>query len=415
MLRAVPDDIRRDAPAVPASSGRLASSRARRRARSQAARWRRRLLGGFAAVLVAVLVAAGAGWWYLNYELDQAHRVHVATGLLGPTRPGAPFNVLLIGSDSRSFVSNSAEAGAFGSGSVVTGQRSDVIIVARIVPATNQVFLLSIPRDTYVDIPGHVQYISGPNRVNAAFNSGPGLLIETLRKDFGITVAHFAEINFAGFQSMVDAVGGIRIDFPYAVEDAYTRLSVQRTGCQLIMGGNALAYVRSRHLYYRRDGVWTPDWGSDWSRIRRQDVFFHALADRVRSELSNLGAMTSLLGAVVRNLTVDSTMTNSFLIHLTLELRHATSGSIHSEVLPTIPYVTSDGADVLLPAQPYDRQMIARFLAIGEPRHRTAGAPPATPGSTPSSTLAPSTTTTTAPSSSVVFDSQPEPWNGTPC
>ena len=398
--------------------------RAARRARTRGQRWRRRIIGAFAAVLIAIPAAAGASWWYLNYKLDQAHRVHIAKGILKRAKPGAPFNVLLIGSDSRSFVNTPGQANRFGSGSVVTGQRSDVVIIARIVPATKQIYMLSIPRDTWVNIPGHVQYISGMNRINAAFNSGAGLLIRTLRADFGIPIEHFAEINFAGFQSMVQAVGGIRIDFPYPVEDAYTGLSVQHTGCQLISGGNSLAFVRSRHLYYKQNGVWQPDYGSDWSRIRRQDVFFHALLDQVKSKALDLPAMTALLGAVVKNLTIDSTFTNTELIKLAWDFRHTSTSSIHTEVLPTVPDVLPSGADVLLEAQPYDSQMIAKFLAIGV-THRAAASTTTTTtiasggsGSSTSSTTtstSTTTTTTTTPSSSVVFDNQPEPWNGTPC
>ncbi len=397
-------------------SSRAGRRRARRAARTPAQRWRRRLAGGIGAVVLLALVAGGAAWWYLNHELDAARRVTIGRGILHVSKPGAPYNILLIGSDTRKFVNNPKQAQAFGSGSVVTGQRSDVIIIARVIPAERRIYMLSIPRDTYVHIPGHVQYISGMNRINAAFNEGPGLLIETLRRDFGIPIDHFAEVNFAGFQGMVDAVGGIRIDFPYPLRDAYTGLGISHTGCQLISGGNALAFVRSRHLYYRQGGVWTPDYGSDWSRIRRQDVFFHALLDQVKQKATNLVAMNDLLGAVVHNLTVDSTMTNSMLINLALQFRHVNAGAIHTEVLPTIPDVLPSGADVLLPAKPFDNKMVASFLALGTGRHhRPRPTATSSAGSTTPTTTAPVTTTTAPSSSNVVFDNQPEPWNGTPC
>ncbi|MGO9198529.1 MAG: LCP family protein [Acidimicrobiales bacterium] len=392
-------------------------------------RWRRRVLATFGALLVAIPAAGGAGWWYLNYRLGQVHHVKIASGLLHVSKPGAPFNILLIGSDSRQFESSSGQSSHFGSSSVVTGQRSDVVIVARVVPETRQVYLLSIPRDLWVDIPGNVPYISGQNRINAAFNSGPSLLIETLKKDLGIPIDHFAEVTFAGFSGMVDAVGGIRIDFPEPVKDTYTGLSIRHTGCQLVNGGMALAYVRSRHLQYEQDGTWNYDGMSDWSRIRRQDVFFHALLDRVRSKVTNVIDMNDLLGAVVRNLTVDSTLSNSDLIGLGLQFRHASSGSIHTEVLPTVPEVLPSGADVLLPAQSYDQAMIAKFLAIGtassarkDVREQNGGRSlVGTPGSSTTATSPSSVTSTTTPagsssgSSGVVFDTQPEPWNGTPC
>lgn len=402
-------------------SSRRAARRARARSRTKVQRWRRRVLGTLAGIIVAIPAVAGAGWWYVNYKLDQAHRVKIAKGLLvqPAKKPGSPFNILLIGSDSRQFVSSSGQASAFGSASQVGGQRSDVIIIARVVPATKQIYLLSIPRDLYVDIPGHIPYISGENRINAAFNNGPDLLIETLKKDLGIPVEHFAEVNFAGFQQMVAAVGGIHIDFPTRVYDDYSGLHVHHPGCQLLSGAEALAYVRSRHLYYYENGQWLYDGMSDWSRIRRQDIFFHALLDEVKAQVTNPLAMRDLLDAVVKNLTIDSTMTNSMLLNLAFEFRHASASSIHNEVLPTVGDVLPNGADVLLGAQPYDREMIKKFLAIGTSASSRAvtpvkSGPPTT--SVGSSTTAPSTTpTTTQPSSDVVFDTQPEPWNGTPC
>lgn len=404
--------------------------------RTRRSKWRRRAVGAMAGAIVAVPAAGGAGWWYLNHQLDRAKRVDIPAGILHVSKPGAPFNLLLIGSDSRQFESDgsSSSSSRFGSSSVVTGQRSDVIIVARVVPATKQVYLLSIPRDLWVDIPGNVQYVSGQNKINAAFNTGPGLLVQTIKKDLGIPIDHFAEINFAGFQQMVTAVGGIRIDFPDQVKDPYTGLDIDHTGCQLISGGMALAYVRSRHLEYDADGVWTQDYGSDWSRIRRQDVFFRALLDQVKAKVSDPFAMQSLLSATVSNLTIDSTLTNSDLLHLALEFDHISTGSLHSEVLPTIPDVTPSGEDVLLPATGPDAAMIRSFLAIGTSSTSSGTSAGTTSSSAASgatasgaatsgaagstSTTSTSTTTTTAASSGnsgVVYDTQPEPWNGKPC
>jgi LCP family protein required for cell wall assembly len=399
------------------------SRRARRKeraaARTKGWRWGRRAIATVVSLVVITALVVGAGYWYVNYRLDQIPRVGSAKDQLHHSPPGAPFDVLLIGSDTRQF-ENKNGSSEFGSSSVVTGQRSDVTIIARVIPAEHQVYLLSIPRDTLVNIPGHVPYISGQNRINAAFNSGPGLLIKTIKADFGIPIDHFAEINFAGFQGMVNAVGGIKIDFPYRLKDSYSNLSIDHRGCQLIHGAEALAFVRSRHLYYKEHGTWLYDGMSDWSRIRRQDVFFRALVDRVKSEALNLPAMNSLLISVVRNLTLDSNFTNSDLLSLVYDFRHAGVGNVHSEVLPTIPYIEASGANVLLQAKGPDEAMIKKFMAEGT---KPAKTPPTTspsttsPGSSTSSTSSTSTTTTTttSPSSSVVFDTQPEPWNGTPC
>lgn len=412
------NDGQRPGPAH-AKTSRRAGRKERAAKRSKGQRWRRRIVASLSILIVLVLALVGGAYWYVNYRLDQTTRIKGLAGALHQhAKPGKPFDVLLVGSDSRQFEKNGSSA--FGSASVVTGQRSDVTIIARVIPATQQIYLLSIPRDTLVHIPGHVPYISGENRINAAFNDGPALLIKTIEDNFGIPIEHFAAINFAGFRGMVNAVGGIKIDFPYKLKDAFSQLHIDHTGCQLIRGNEALAYVRSRHLYYLKNGTWYYDGLSDWSRIRRQDVFFHALVEKVKGEALNPAAMNDLLLAVVRNLAIDSTFSNSALLNLVYEFRHAGVGSLHSEVLPTIPYVTPSGQDVLKQALGPDRAMVRAFMAEGtkaapspsRTRKKAHGSTGTSPSST-TSTVPSSTTTTTNPN--VFYDTQPEPWNGTPC
>ena len=148
-------------------------------------------------------------------------------------QPGKPFNLLLVGSDSRAFVSNSTQVKAFGDEANEGGQRSDVTMVARFDPAAKTVTVLSIPRDLWVDIPGNDSGISGMNRINAAYDGGPDLLIQTIEQDLGIPINHYVAVNFPGFSGMVDALGGVTMDFPTPVKDQYTGLNVATTGCQV--------------------------------------------------------------------------------------------------------------------------------------------------------------------------------------
>ena len=82
------------------------------------------------------------------------------------------------------------------------------------------------------------------NRINAAYDSGPDLLIQTIEKDLGIQINHYVDIDFPGFTTMVNTLGGITLDFPTAVKDAYTGLYVTQTGCQNVNGVTALQLVR---------------------------------------------------------------------------------------------------------------------------------------------------------------------------
>ena len=368
---------------------------------------------GVSIVLVLVLVGGIGGWFYVNSVLGSIKKVQVPS--LTPETSGAPIDILLIGSDSRQFVDTPGEASSFGSSSTQTGQRSDVIIVVRLVPKTRQLEMLSIPRDTYVTIPG-----AGSNRINAAFNTGPNLLVKTIQEDFGIPINHVMEANFPGFEGMVNALGGISLDFAYPVRDPYSGLNVTTLGCQTVNGTTALALVRSRHLYYFKDGSWNYDGMSDWSRIQRQQAFFHAVLNKADTEFPNIFAINSFLQATANDLQVDSGFTSSQMISLGLKFRGIASAKLATEVLPTTG-TTVDGSDVLLTAEPYAHEIISGFLAFGAPEG-TAAASATTSGLSsngPATALSVSDATeTTTPQSQVVFDNPkdlPEPWNPKPC
>ena len=108
---------------------------------------------------------------------------------------------------------------SFGCGADTGGQRSDVIILVRGVPAAHKIEMLSIPRDTWVTIPGNVEYISGQNRINAAFQLRAVVLVQTIAQDFHIPINYFVEVNFPGLQSMVNAIGGIHLYFKDPLRD----------------------------------------------------------------------------------------------------------------------------------------------------------------------------------------------------
>jgi LCP family protein required for cell wall assembly len=344
-------------------------------------RWRRRAI--YLLSFIVLLGAAGAGgvYFYAKYRYDEITKIHSKHLVKQAAKPGAPFNVLLVGSDSRAFVNNATQIKAFGDDADAGGQRSDVTMVARFVPATKSVTVLSIPRDLWVDIPQNSSDIEGMNRINAAFNSGPDLLIQTIESVLDIPINHYISVGFDGFSGMVNALGGVTMDFPTQVKDAYTGLDVTAPGCQVVNGTVALQLVRSRHLQYKNgNGYWEYDGLSDFSRIQRQDSFFRAVLAKVNSSITNPLAINGFISSAVGNLAIDDTLTESDLYHIATEFRGLSSSHLITETLPTTSYVTGDGADVLLAAQPYASQMIAAFNQLGVPK------PPPT-----------TTTTTTAP------------------
>ena len=339
--------------------------KSRKKERKRRHRWRRRTLYALSFIVLLAALGVGGLYVYANYRFNQIKKIH-AKHLVAAAPPGKPFNLLLVGSDSRAFVSNATQVKAFGDEANVGGQRSDVTMVARFDPAAKTVTVLSIPRDLWVDIPGNDSGISGMNRINAAYDGGPDLLIQTIEKDLGIPINHYVAVNFPGFSGMVNALGGVTMDFPTPVKDQYTGLDVTTTGCQAVNGTTALELVRSRHMYYKNsNGYWEYDGLSDFSRIQRQDAFFRAVLAKVNASITSPLTINSFIGAAVGNLTIDDTLSQGDLLHIADVFRGLPSSHLVTETLPTTAYASSGGAEALQEAQPYAQNLINEFNAIG--------------------------------------------------
>lgn len=149
---------------------------------------------------------------------------------------------LVVGSDSREGLSK-AERRRLGTGGAA-GQRTDTIMLLHV--GSGPSILMSIPRDSWVDIPGHGRgKINGTTNPDAYEGGGPKLLIETLEANTGIRIDNFVQIGFAGFVDVVDAVGGITICPTFRMKDKDANLDI-KAGCQEADGVTALGYARSR-------------------------------------------------------------------------------------------------------------------------------------------------------------------------
>jgi len=357
-------------------------SRPRGRRRADAHRRRPHRRRWLSAALVGTLVLAGVavagGYSYARLRVGQVASVHLP-GLAPAPPPGRPMNLLVVGSDTRQDLA-SRDRGQFGA---VQGQRADVILLVRLVPAGHRVSVLSIPRDLYVPVAG----TGGRARINAALARGPEQLVETVRADFGIPVSHYLLVDFDGFRAVVDAVGGIRLDFPFPVRDDdnghdNSGLLVTAPGCRLLDGDQALALARSRYYQYRgTDGRWHADPGYDLGRIRRQQILLRALAAKALGRgLTNPLRAGAVLSAVAGHLTRDDTLTVARAVRLAGQFRQFQPGALTGLTIPTVPARLGDGEQVLLPAQPATRQTVARFLGRPAPAARHHPAPPAPAG-----------------------------------
>lgn len=180
---------------------------------------------------------------------------------------------LIVGSDSRANLPPDLE-GNFGD---IPGARADVIMLAQVVNGRRQ--LLSIPRDLKVDIPGR-----GTQKINAAYSIGGGdLMVETVALATGIRANHYLEVDFGGFAAIVDALGGIELDFPYPARDLNSNLSIEAAGLQIVDGATALAYARSRTYEELRDGAWVSERSGDIGRTGRQRQVLLEILDKASS------------------------------------------------------------------------------------------------------------------------------------
>ncbi len=313
-----------------------------------------------------VLVLAGGIYGYLRYRLGQVKSINCAT--CTAVADGAPYNVLLVGSDSRTG-NTGAAARAFGSTSQVGGQRSDTIKILHVDPASGTARLLSIPRDTYVelsDVPSG-SGLATDNKINTAFNDGPGPLVQTIESTFGIPIAHFVIVDFNGVIDLVNSVGGIKLDFNYPVRDNdngnnNSGLNIPRAGCQTLNGNMALALARSRYYQYEeRAGYWVYDPTSDLGRIQRQNTIIEAVINKAKSSYNPL-TINAFLGSIVQDITKDNGMSSGTMLALA-QRYHAFSGSsLQTFTLPTTGGYSSAAGDVEVVEEPAAQQVITQFL-----------------------------------------------------
>ena len=168
---------------------------------------------------------------------------------------------LLVGSDSRAGLT-AAERKALGVGGNAAGRRTDSIILVHTPGGSGKPVLISIPRDSYLSIPGH-----GKNKVNAAFAiGGPKLLAQTLEQATGLPIDGYVEIGFGGFAGVVDSLGGVDVCVKRDIKDAKAHIDLTK-GCQTLDGKNALGYVRARYS----------DPKGDLGRAERQRQFLGAI------------------------------------------------------------------------------------------------------------------------------------------
>lgn len=227
-----------------------------------------------ASLLVAV--AASAGLLYLKDIVNDIPRIGGGDLQVTPAASGKPTTFMIVGNDTREGLGEALADDAGVGRPQTAGARADTIILIHVDPARKKSFVLSLPRDLRVEIPGR-----GPDKVNAALAyGGEQLLVDTVQGFTGLTVNHYVQVNFQSFADMVDAVGGVEYDFPYPIRDTQLKWRFE-SGPQVLDGRQALMLVRSRHFQEQIDGKWVGDGKGDFGRIERQQEFLLKLLGKV--------------------------------------------------------------------------------------------------------------------------------------
>jgi LCP family protein required for cell wall assembly len=311
--------------------------------------WPQRLLLGTCALLIVGCLTGAGGLGYFYVQFDRLDRVSLKEKTLAPKQPpGDPENFLLVGSDTRAFVDDAKDAKSFGNPG---GQRSDTIMLVRVDPRTKHAWMLSFPRDLWLPIApdGHLQ------RINTAYDAvSPQRLIDTIKADFNVPIHHYAEVNFKGFEGLVDTVGGVQVYVASAIRDTVTGLNIVGTGCVTFHGDQALAYVRSRHFQYKLgNGHWATDPTGDLGRItRQQDFVRRAMREALSKDLFNPARINALVGVAQSNVKVDDALDIKEMLRLGRTFKTLDPNAITQYNLPVVNAVTSGGASVLkIPAK----------------------------------------------------------------
>ena len=330
---------------------------------------------------VTAVVVAASLTGYLAYRnvLGNITRVNVS-GLLGkrPPQLAAAMNILIIGSDTRA-----GSKGQYGNLKDIQGARSDTMLLLHILPNQQGGVVLSFPRDSMVPVlscrpdgvgdPGQQAQPGNTEMLNATFAyGGAPCLWKTLEQLTGIYIDHFVQIDFNGFKSVINDLGGVNVCLPEAIRDPASGLDLP-AGEHHVNGTQALAFVRERHIGQ----------GSDLQRIQRQQYFMASVLQEVKSEnlLANPPRLYKLATDVSKSLTTDSGFTVSTMLTIAESMKGLSAKKVQFVQVPVVPDPANNNRVIW--EQPQANQLFSE-IAHDQSVKKKPGKKPATPAVSPS-------------------------------
>jgi len=338
----VPPQVRRPQPGGGSAGGYGPPSTGGGPSGPRRPRWSTRKKIGYTAlglVVVLLVVSVSTYFW-----ADSKVRREVDLSKVEDRPPtGKGTNYLIVGSDSREGLTKEDEKNLHTG--AASGQRTDSMMILH--TGSNGTTMMSLPRDSYVTIPAftgqesHKRYAASTHKLNRAYaDGGPELLTRTIEYNTGIHIDHYAEIGFAGFVNLVNALGGVDMCLDKAVHDKASGADF-KAGCQKMNGQQSLAFVRQRHQ----------EADQDLGRMRYQQKFLSTLAHQAASPSTVLNPfkLYPVIGSGLDTLIVDKKMSLWNLTSMFWAMKGVTGGSGQSITVPigNANYMTPNDGDAV--------------------------------------------------------------------
>lgn len=328
---------------------------------------------------VVVLASAGIGHAVMSSLDAGIARVDAFKDMKNRPRAGHGTNVLLVGTDGRDRITE-RDRRAYRLGGAPC-HCTDTMMIVHISENRDRATVVSLPRDSYAEVPAHTDPATGlqhgphPIRLNAAYaEGGPQLTVRTVENMTHVKIDHYLEVDFASFMKTVDVLGGVPVCTTTPLRDSYTGLDLA-PGTHTLMGGQALQYVRARHI----------DGASDLGRMKRQQQFLAELIDRATSSgvLLNPMRFRDVTRAVLGSVRADVGFGTDELLDLGRAMRNFSPSSSEFTTVPIgqLNYPVKGIGSTLKWDESRTAQLFAALrddkpLTADRPRH---GSAPATP------------------------------------
>ena len=291
--------------------------------------------------LAVVTLMAGSGLLYANWKLGSRKVVTIDTvenanpDLNLPAGDLSAKNFLVTGADDNTSCIPKTSRFYKGVGNRANyGARTDTLMIIRVNPVDNQAAILSFPRDLWVKQAGSTR----SNRINANFDKkNPNRLIRTIKENFGIPVHHYVNVDFCTFVGIVEAVGGVKVPFPYKVRDRSGFRILKAPVCYNLRGIGALFYMRMRHMswYDPQMGIWRKDNTSDYGRIsRQQDFLKRMLRKALEKSRTSPRVAAAILNSTLKNVITDDKLSPLTVLQLGQAMKNFNTDTMGSYTMP---------------------------------------------------------------------------------